>query len=172
MEPALSKAERAPRGNALQLNDFFAGRNLPGPQKRLNQRTLSAHSYRWKTLEPFARRHFRIGIEPLSQEPQLGCIDPAFMDPRSQMAKKCFGKKTAADLGMGLVAVKATHQVVRQPLYLRRVGRASEASSERFEFFGAELPRAVELARESHHFRLFGWRQLLVASMICAALIG
>ncbi len=62
------------------LLDFLAFRDLSGHKERLHQFAIPADGQARKTLEPFVVRHVGFLGEPVCQQPQLICGNPALLD--------------------------------------------------------------------------------------------
>ncbi len=56
---------------AAGSDDFLAFRDLPEPEKRLNQLAFAAHGHLREALEPFAVRDFRPCFQPSGEELEL-----------------------------------------------------------------------------------------------------
>jgi hypothetical protein len=72
------------------LDHFSAGRSLPRPQKRFNQRALSANNHLRETLEPLTLWDFWFGNEPVSELTKLIGGNFSLRDSIEQMIEQCW----------------------------------------------------------------------------------
>ena len=94
----MSRRGKRRRAAALQIPFYFlAGGQLSGLQKRLDEFALAADGQAGKFLEPFAVRHFGVGVQPLREQNNLAIGDFALSHSRQKMPQQSFRQLLAAN---------------------------------------------------------------------------
>ena len=116
---------RRDRARLLRLIYFLARRNLPGPQKRLHQRTLSADNQLRKSFEPLTFRDLRIGIQPSRKQSKLRRRNLPVSNSPDQMRHERVRDPFALNPGHCSAAVKARKNLCFEPICLCRIFRGN-----------------------------------------------
>ncbi len=76
---------------------LLTGGKLSRLQKGFDEFAFAANDQAGKFLEPFALRHFRIGVQPLCEQDNLFVGNAALTHSRQKMSQQGFGQFLAAD---------------------------------------------------------------------------